>query len=148
MSRVVVVRPEEGESIVVGNNSMTVKVSGAETDDSLFVAEHSMAAQFPGPPPHVHDMMDHSFYVLEGEVRFVAAGDEVIATVGCFVFVPRGTPHSFGNPAAQRARMLEINHPGGFERYYRELALAFPPGSALDPARVYEIQQRHGTRPA
>jgi quercetin dioxygenase-like cupin family protein len=147
MSRVVVVRPEEGESIVVGTNSMTVKVSGAQTDDSLFVAEHSMAAQFPGPP-HVHDMMDHSFYVLEGEVRFAAAGDEVTATAGSFVFVPRGTPHSFGNPAAQRARMLEINHPGGFERYYRELALAFPPGSALDPARVYEIQQRHGTRPA
>ena len=55
--------------------------------------------------------------------------------------------HSFGNASELPTRFLEINVPGGFERYYRDLAEAFPVGAAIDPQRMQEIQQRHGIRP-
>ena len=92
--------------------------------------------------------MDHYFYVLEGSVRFVLAGEVSVASAGSFVYIPQALPHAFGNPSETPARFLEMNVPGGFQRYYRELALAFPPGTAIDPARMYEIMQRYGTRPA
>jgi mannose-6-phosphate isomerase-like protein (cupin superfamily) len=107
-----------------------------------------MPPMFAGPPPHLHEEMDHSFYILEGSVRFVLAGEESIASTGSFVYIPRAVPHSFGNASESPTRFLEINVPAGFEHYCRELASAFPPGSALDPARMYEIQQRYSTRPA
>jgi mannose-6-phosphate isomerase-like protein (cupin superfamily) len=122
----------------------TADVAGA----LLFVAEHTMPPMFTGPPPHIHDEMDHCFYILEGSVRFVVRGEELSAIPGSFVHIPRGVPHAFGNPAESPNRFLEINTPAGFERYYRELAEACPPGSSLLPARMYEIQKRYDTRPA
>jgi mannose-6-phosphate isomerase-like protein (cupin superfamily) len=124
---------------------MLIKTAG---NAGLFLAEYSMPPAFAGPPAHIHEEMDHSFYVVEGSVRFVIGGEETNAGAGSFIYIPRNVVHAFGNPSGSPNRFLEINVPGGFENYYRELAEAFPPGSSLDPSRMYEIQQRHKTRPA
>lgn len=147
MTEPYLLQPGEGGSITVSAANMVIKTVEGVTE-RLFVAEHVMPPAFVGPPPHIHDEMDHAFYVLEGSVRFVIEGEEQIASAGSFAYVPRTTPHSFGNPFESSTRFLEINTPAGFERYYKELALAFPPGSAIDPRRIYEIQQRYDTRPA
>jgi len=140
--------PGEGDVFTFGPASMSLKTADDASSDSLFVAEHSMPPAFAGPPPHFHEEMDHHFYVLEGSVRFVIAGEEYVARPGSFVYVPRAVAHAFGNPFESPNRFLEMNVPGGFQHYYRELALAFPPGSAIEPARMREIMQRYGTRPA
>jgi mannose-6-phosphate isomerase-like protein (cupin superfamily) len=126
---------------------MLVKTVNGDSGDRLFVAEHVMPPMFAGPASHVHDEMDHAFYILEGTIRLVITGKEYLATAGSFAFVPRATVHSFGNASESPTRFLEINVPGGFERYYRDLSSAFPVGSPIDPVRMQEIQRRHGIRP-
>ena len=148
MAESFILQPGQGDSFTFGPASMSLKTTDSDSSDGLFVAEHFMPPIFAGPPPHLHEEMDHYFYVLEGSVRFVVAGVESVASTGSFVYVPRAVAHSFGNPSESATRFLEMNVPGGFQRYYRELALAFPPGSAIEPAKMYEIMQRYGTRPA
>jgi mannose-6-phosphate isomerase-like protein (cupin superfamily) len=142
-----VLQPGQGESVAIGPASMLVKTVNGDSGDRLFVAEHVMPPMFAGPASHVHDEMDHAFYILEGILRLVVTGEEHLVAAGSFVFVPRATVHSFGNASELPTRFLEINVPGGFERYYRDLAKAFPIGAAIDPERMQEIQQRHGIRP-
>jgi mannose-6-phosphate isomerase-like protein (cupin superfamily) len=147
MSEPYLLQSGEGKPITVSAANMVIKTV-EDANNRLFVAEHVMPPTFVGPPPHIHDEMDHAFYILEGTLRFVMAGDELIASAGSFAYVPRGIPHSFGNPFESQTRFLEINTPAGFESYYTELGLAFPPGAALDPQRIYQIQRRYDTRPA
>ena len=143
-------QPGQGESVAIGPASMLIKTLNSDSSDRLFVAEQFMPPMFAGPPSHIHDEMDHAFFILEGTLRLVVTDQEYLATAGSFVFVPRATVHSFGNASELPTRFLEINVPGGFERYYRDLSGAFPAGSAMDPpmqASMREVQQRHGIRP-
>jgi mannose-6-phosphate isomerase-like protein (cupin superfamily) len=53
----------------------------------------------PGPPrliapPHLHRSDDEAWYVLEGTLRVRVGQEEVEASAGSAVFVPRGTPHT------------------------------------------------------
>src|SRR5262245_40005932 len=50
-----------------------------------------------GPPPHVHSREHESFYVLEGEVTFLADGKEVVALPGTSAHMPPGAAHTFRN---------------------------------------------------
>lgn len=91
--------------------------------------------------------MDHLFYVLAGEIRFVVGANEFRTSDGDVAFVPRGIPHSFGNCGKAEARILEFNVPGGCDRYYADLAVAFPPGTPIQPEVVREIMSRHDITP-
>jgi Cupin domain len=85
--------------------------------------------------------------VLEGEVQ-LTCGDRIVqAKAGTFVFVPKGIAHTFSNPGAVQARMLEIDAPGGFEPYFEELAAAIPTGTSVDPSVVVAIQRKYDTYP-
>lgn len=70
----------------------------------------------PGPPRyiaplHVHHQDDEAWYVLEGTLC-VQSGDAIIeAHAGAGVFVPKGTKHTYWNPAAERLRYLLIMTP-------------------------------------
>ena len=76
---------------------------------------------------HVHAHEDEYSYVLEGEVG-VQIGDDVrYAQPGDLVVKPRGIPHAFWNRTDEPARLLEIISPGGFERYFAELAPLLAP---------------------
>jgi quercetin dioxygenase-like cupin family protein len=55
---------------------------------------------FEGPDPHTHDDHVDSFYVLEGEVEFLVAGETVHAGPGTFVAAPPGVVHTFVRPGA------------------------------------------------
>ena len=64
-----------------------------------------------GPGPHYHDQ-DEQFYVIDGEITFLAGSKEFKAGPGSFILIPRGTVHAFridtedGDP-------FELVHPGG-----------------------------------
>ena len=85
--------------------------------------------------------------VVEGLVRFSVDHEESISGPGTFVFIPANTVHSFGSGGDAAARCLEINVPGGFDRYYAELARTFAPGVALDPEVLREVQRLNGIVP-
>jgi quercetin 2,3-dioxygenase len=73
-----------------------------------------------GPPTHIHQAEDEFFYVVSGEFR-VKLGDRIMsAPAHSFMFVPRGTAHSFQNVGPEPGVLLVGVTPGGFERMFQE----------------------------
>jgi mannose-6-phosphate isomerase-like protein (cupin superfamily) len=68
-----------------------------------------------GPPIHAHAAEDDAFYILEGELTFTVAGEEVVAEAGTFVLVPPGLEHTFANNGDTVVRMLNVHAPAGFD---------------------------------
>jgi mannose-6-phosphate isomerase-like protein (cupin superfamily) len=80
---------------------------------SFVIAEWHDAGGPPGPPrliapPHIHRLDDEAWYVLEGVLRVRVGKDEVEASAGSGVLVPRGTPHTYWNPGPGPVRYLLI----------------------------------------
>jgi mannose-6-phosphate isomerase-like protein (cupin superfamily) len=109
------------------------------------LVEHPMAPGILGSPMHTHTREDELSYVVYGTVQ-AQVGDRVV-TVGPqeLIWKPRGVQHAFWNPGPERALILELIVPGGFEAYFRELVgLSRASGGRPDSARLAEIQERYG----
>ena len=109
------------------------------------LVEHPMAPGILGSPTHTHSREDELSYVVYGTVQ-AHVGDRVV-TAGPqeIIWKPRGVPHAFWNPGPERALILELIVPGGFEGYFRELvALSRASEGIPDRASMAEIQSRYG----
>ncbi len=129
MGEAVIFGPGEGESHAAGGGSViTIKATGANTAESFFLSETTIAPGFPGPPPHRHERLHDMFYVLDG-VLTVRVGEETHQLpAGAFVCVPPGVTHTFSNTGEQPARFLNFNTPAGWEHYMRDLGEAAAAG--------------------
>jgi quercetin dioxygenase-like cupin family protein len=136
-----VITPQEGESVALGGLGVRYMTAG----EGFSLVEHPIAPRTLAAPMHTHEHEDEYSYVLEGEVG-VQIGDEVrYATAGDLVVKPRGIPHAFWNRTDEPARLLEIISPGGFERYFAELAPLLPPQAAApDFEAIAALQARYG----
>ncbi|WP_282798263.1 cupin domain-containing protein [Streptomyces sp. CC224B] len=143
-----VVRPGEGESIVLGTTRMRVLEDGANTEHRLAVTESVLAPYTPGPPQHRHSQHDEGFYVLSGTVRFTVGEDTCDATTGTFVLVPPGAPHTFANTTGQPAVMLSLFTPDLYVRYFRDLRDTIADGRTLTPQGHLRTMRRYATEPA
>ena len=65
-------------------------------------------------PRHLHYLDDEVWYVVQGTLRVQVGSDVVEARPGSAVFVPRGTPHTYWNPAAEPLRYLLVMTPNIF----------------------------------
>ena len=139
--------PGEGEALHAGPTSSIVRVPGAATDQRLSVVEMTVQADWPGPPPHVHERIDHVWFVLDGEIQLTVDDGTATYGPGSCVFVPAGTSHGFGTSPHSAATMLQIDTPEALDAYFRELATTFPPGAPVDPAQVGDVMRRHDTFP-
>jgi quercetin dioxygenase-like cupin family protein len=61
-----------------------------------------------GPSLHKHPY-EEVLIVLEGEVTFLAGGEEIRAGPGDVVIVPPGLPHAFTNTGAGQLRQIDIH---------------------------------------
>ncbi len=82
-------------------------------DDASVIAEWHDSGGPPGPPrliapPHLHRRDDEAWYVVEGTLRVRVGKEEVEASAGAAVFVPRGTPHTYWNPRQDPVRYLLV----------------------------------------
>jgi mannose-6-phosphate isomerase-like protein (cupin superfamily) len=138
-----VITPQDGESVELGGLGVRYMAVG----EGFSLVEHPIAPRTLAAPLHVHEHEDEYSYVLEGEVG-VQIGDEVrYATPGDLVVKPRGIPHAFWNRTDEPARLLEIISPGGFERYFAELAPLLPPQvPAPDFEGLAALRARYGLR--
>jgi quercetin dioxygenase-like cupin family protein len=123
--RGIVLLPGEGISIAIPGFAATFKVVSRDTDGSHSVIETTVPAHAPGPPLHIHRTMDEEFYILDGELTVQVGEQTVTAIRGAYAYVPRGVPHAFANHSDHSVTFLDIVHPAGFERYYRDLAAAY-----------------------
>lgn len=137
----------EGRVVLQGGLGVIGKVAGDEVGGSYSVVEHPLEPGVLGAPPHTHADTDEVSFVIEGEIGVMIGDDEFTAGPGAYVVKPRGVPHTFWNPGPERARILEIISPAGFEGYFDELAdvlAATPPGGPPDFRKIMEVAGRYG----
>ena len=73
------------------------------------------------PALHVHDNLDDTWYVLEGQMAGRCGDDEFFVEAGHWVSMPRGVPHSFRVVGEQPARILTVHDNATFRDFVREL---------------------------
>jgi mannose-6-phosphate isomerase-like protein (cupin superfamily) len=139
--------PAMGRTLNFAGTLTTIKVSGASTNGVYCVAEYWLPPSFPGPPPHMHRRIEHTWYVLEGSPQVQLGQRSYPTLAGACVYIPIGVAHTFSNPGNKPCRMLAIDTPGDFEAYYEALARAFPGDTPVDPQTIVEIQRRFDTYP-
>jgi len=113
--RPVVLGSGEGRAYPMGRLSAVFKADGAETGRMYSISEWWLDPHTKGPGPHTHPE-DDVFYVLAGTVSVLVGTEWVEATAGSFVLVPGNMTHDFENRGPQRAGMLNVSAPGGFEQ--------------------------------
>src|SRR5918998_1147538 len=111
------VAPDEGRMLWVVGELLTLKMTGSDTDGAFALIEEVTPPQG-GPPPHMHTREDETFYVLEGELKFVVGERNISATAGSVVYGPRGVLHSFRNVGSTPSRMVVIITPAGLEKFF------------------------------
>ena len=149
-----VVRPGEGapQPFQPGED-FTWKITGPMSGGVMDFGELSVAPDV-AVPEHIHRKHDESYYVLDGTFRFKLGDELADAPAGTFVFIPRGTPHSWSNGGGQVGRLVIIFTPGGMAGYFEELAPYLPELMAglpdlrtVDPATLQRataiMQQYH-----
>ena len=97
-----------------------------------------------GPPLHVHDEQDDTFFVLEG-VLAVQVGNELFDLgPGDFATVPPGVPHTFDNIRNDQppVKVCNLMTPGGLDEQFRDMASMGE--AARDPAKMAEFREKHG----
>jgi len=97
--------------------------TGEETNNAFFQFE-AVVPMGGGSPPHIHSREDESFYIVNGSLEILIGDSTYQAKAGDFVFVPRGTVHSFKNVSGSTVVQFVTVVPAGMERYFREV---FPP---------------------
>ena len=115
-NRGIVLGPGEGQTVLVPGHKVTHKLSGADTDGAFSLLEVELTGD--GPPQHIHKGEDETFYVLEGEVKFLLGETTSIAKAGSFVSIPRGTVHAFCRVDKKNAKLLTTFTPAGFEKFF------------------------------
>jgi quercetin dioxygenase-like cupin family protein len=115
----VVVRQGEGEVLNVLGAQLKFLCAGDKTGKAWSLMEVTLPKRS-GPPPHSHPW-DEAYYVMEGEVRFVLAGQEQLVKAGDFVYAPGGTVHGFHGDSESPARVLIFDAPAHSEAFFRDL---------------------------
>jgi quercetin dioxygenase-like cupin family protein len=138
-----VLGPGEGTAFQVGTARSLFKATRDATAGSFSLAEVTIEPGTSGPPPHSHRGLLDSFYVLAGTLTVRVGDDELEAPPGTYACVPPGIVHTFANRSAGPVRFLNLNAPGGWEDYIRDLAAATPADGPPDPRLMGEILARH-----
>ncbi len=133
----------EGTTYVVGTATSVFKATRESTAGAFSLAEVTIQAGTSGPPPHSHRKLLDSFYVLEGTLTVQVGDEEVEAGPGTYACAPPGIVHTFANRSPSVVRFLNLNTPGGWEDYIRDLAAATPADGPPDPQLMGEVLARH-----
>ncbi len=125
----VVLLPGQGERIEAGASTAVMKATAETTGGAFSISEATFPAGMQGPPPHAHNHTTDTFYVLEGTLHVTVGDREIDAPAGSYILVPPGIVHTFANTSDAPVRFLNINAPGGWEHYLRDLAAAMRSGT-------------------
>jgi quercetin dioxygenase-like cupin family protein len=131
--------------------SVHVLVRAGDTGGAWSLVDYELPPRFAGPPPHVHAGITEAFYCTEGTLALMLDGQAVTLRAGEVAVVPPGVPHAFANPSDTPARMLLWLTPGGFERYFDDLAAlaaASPVWPPADPGAMAAVAARYDLVPA
>jgi len=117
-----------------------------DTGSTTSIIELGIPPRFPGAPPHLHEHMTESFYMLEGTIEVLLDGEWRQAHRGDFILIPPQTVHAYRNSTDQPARFLVMAP--GHDRFFFELVdwmhrePLWPP---TDRDALVEFGRRHDT---
>ena len=105
------------------------------------------------PPLHVHDNLDDTWYILEGQMVVRCGDEELVVGAGNWVSMPRGVPHTFLVVGEREARILLVHDNASFRDLIRELGI--PTGTQIVPAQpifpsmeeLARVARAHDLRP-
>lgn len=84
-------------------------------------------------PLHVHDNLDDTWYILDGEMVVQCGGEVSTVGTGYWVSMPRGVPHTFRVVGDREARILLVHDNASFRDLIR--ALGVPAGAHVLPTQ-------------
>lgn len=76
--------------------------------DDWAYCQVEMAAFAAGPPEHIHETFDETFYVEKGTASILINGEKKILHAGESVLIPKGTPHK---PFNETDEIVVLNDP-------------------------------------
>ena len=135
--------PQAGKAVDLGSVGVPFMAWSEETGGGFSLVEPPIPPRTLVAPVHRHSREDEYSFVLEGRMGALLGDDVIYAEAGELAFKPRGQWHTFWNPDENPCRVLEIVSPGGFERFFAELAAAMS-GPEFDPAEMGELGARYG----
>lgn len=74
-------------------------------------------------PLHVHDSLDDTWYILDGEMVVRCGDDTRSVGAGDWVSMPRGVPHTFRVVGTHDARILLVHDNATFRDLIRDLGV-------------------------
>jgi quercetin dioxygenase-like cupin family protein len=139
--RAFVLEPAGGRLIEMGDFTMTVKASAADTAAAFSLLEATEPAGF-GPPMHIHRDAAEAFYVLDGEYLIFLEDREYVCPAGSFIYIPAGLRHGF-RVGGVPSRKLNLYSPAAMVGYFDELKALL---GELEPDtnRLEEMADRYG----
>ena len=153
------IAPGEGKRLVCAAHEVVFKVTGA--------ASRSASSFEVLVPPgfdvgaHLHHRSEELFYIVEGELEFVAfepttreghwaewtsddGHETVTAAAGSVLFVPTGCPHAFRNVSDRPAKMFfQASPPPDHERYFESLVEIFQASETIDQSAVARLRCKY-----
>jgi mannose-6-phosphate isomerase-like protein (cupin superfamily) len=75
------------------------------------------------PPLHIHDDLDDTWYILQGQMVVRCGDEELVVGAGHWVSMPRGVPHTFRVVGDRDARILLVHDNASFRDLIRELGV-------------------------
>ena len=141
--RPVVVRRGTTDGTPLGSSGRArLKVYNEPDGDSGYaLIEGSHPAGEPRIRDHVHARHEETFLVVEGHYQMRIGDEVVVANAGDYVFVPRGTAHTYRNLGPAPGRVVNIMSPADGAELLVELgALA---GGPVSDEVLTEIHARH-----
>jgi quercetin dioxygenase-like cupin family protein len=94
---------------------------------------------------HVHERLEETWYVLDGELEFQLDEQTFNATAGATVFVPPRVAHAFANRTDKPTKFLLIMSPPGHDRYFDELAEILATDGPPNSDKIAELRRRYDT---
>ena len=91
----------------------TIKAGSGDTGGLLTFCDGVLGPRTPGPPLHVHDETDESFYVIDGHLLIQVGEQRHDLGPGCFAWLPRHTPHTYANVSDGPVRASRCTCPAG-----------------------------------
>ena len=118
-------------------------IPGADASGGFSLIEHPMQPRALAAPLHRHSREDEYSVIVTGRVGALLGEDVVYGQAGDVIWKPRGQWHTFWNAGDDRASLVEIISPAGFEKYFEELIKIFEDGKP-QPERIGPIAARYG----
>lgn len=142
MSKPFIVQPGQGEVLSLGNFEAVILASATDTSGDFTLLQTQNEPSDFGPPMHIHHDAAEAFFVLEGSYLMYLEGRQEECPPGTFVYVPRGTPHTFKVISETPGKKLNLFTPAAMQGFFEELAAAEAAGVVL-PADLETISSRH-----